>query len=121
MVAVPFLRPAVDVFMDTERSVLLVSPAWRLRNDPPAISPGEVVAIDPFRPSAGPAATLEIDRNWTGAVAPTRTLPRVTGLGVAGLAAARLPTTTCSFTMPTIEADWEASEVRPRWLVVAPS
>src|ERR1017187_5491689 len=61
---------------------------------------------------------LEIVRTWVGEAAPMRTLPRLTGLGVAWLAAARLPTLAMT---PSTDALWFPREVTPRLLVVNPS
>jgi hypothetical protein len=90
-VAVPLREPAVAVFMPTTKLVLFVAPGARLEKLPVAVRPDVAVEIEAFRPSAGAVAWLLIVSAWLGAVAPTRTLPRLTGFGVAALGCASWP------------------------------
>ena len=92
MVAVPDFAPAVAVFSPTTRLVLLVAPGARLVNEPVAVMTELAVPIDPLSPSAGAVARLAIESACV-AVSPTRRFPKLTGLGVAVPAWARLPTT----------------------------
>ena len=77
--------------MPTTRLELFVAPGARLLNEPVAVSPDVAVLMDAFKPSPT-WIVFWIVNACEGAAAPTRTLPRLTGFGVAALAAARVPT-----------------------------
>jgi hypothetical protein len=122
IVAVPLRTPALAVSMPTTRLELLLACGPSRVNEPAAVTPALAPPSAALSRSEKPsfAAVLAIVSACC-ATLPTRTLPKLTGFGAAGLALASRKTLPVASIVPVTPTDWLGSAVMPSPLVPAPS